>query len=293
MNGMLERLTYQSVRFAKKNAPTILTCLGAAGVIATSVLTAKATMKASKLLEEAEYKKGDELTTSETIKVAGPSYIPAVLVGVSTITCIFGANVLNKRNQAALASAYALIDNSYRQYKNKVKELYGEETHNNIIDAIAKEECKDVHISAGGLVSNYIQEIDEDSDPRLFYDEYSGRYFESTIEKVLLAEYHLNRNYILRGFARLNEFYEFLGLEPTDYGEAVGWDVCGEIYWIDFNHRKTVINIGDADDEIECYIIEMPYYPRRGLHGSVRRLKSRYLQAILRKEMNAYEKLKN
>lgn len=271
MRDVLERFTYQSVRFAKKNAPTILTCIGAAGVVGTAVLTAKASIKASKLLEEAENEKGEELTTLETIQVAGPSYIPAAVVGISTIACIFGANILNKRHQASLASAYALIDNSYRQYKNKVKELYGEETHNNIIDAIAKEQPKEVHISAGGLVSNYSQEIDDDSETRLFYDEYSKRYFETTAEKVLLAEYHLNRNYILRGFARLNEFYEFLGLDKTDYGDAVGWDVCGEIYWIDFNHRKVVI--GDDTDSFECYVIEMPYYPRRGLHGRIRRLK--------------------
>lgn len=279
MKDVLERLTYQSIRFAKKNAPTILTCIGSAGVVGTAVLTAKASIRASKLLEEAENEKGEELTVKESIRVAGPAYIPAVLVGASTIACIFGANILNQRKQASLASAYALIDNSYRQYKNKVKELYGEETHNNIIDAIAKEQPKEVHITAGGVISNYTQEIESDSEPRLFYDEYSGRYFESTIEKVLLAEYHLNRNYILRGFARLNEFYEFLGLEPKDYGDAVGWDVCGEIYWIDFNHRKAVI--GDDNDSFECYIIEMPYYPRRRIHGRILRAISRKLRGIL------------
>lgn len=279
MKDVLERLTYQSIRFAKKNAPTILTCIGSVGVVGTAVLTAKASIKASKLLEEAENEKGEELTVKESIRVAGPAYIPAVLVGASTIACIFGANILNKHKQASLASAYALIDNSYRQYKNKVKELYGEETHNNIIDAIAKEQPKEVHITAGGVISNYTQEIESDSEPRLFYDEYSERYFESTIEKVLLAEYHLNRNYILRGFARLNEFYEFLGLEPKDYGDAVGWDVCGEIYWIDFNHRKAVI--GDDNDSFECYIIEMPYYPRRRIHGRILRVISRKLRGIL------------
>lgn len=261
MNRILERSVYQCIRFAKKNAPTILTFLGATGVVATSVLTAKATMKASKLLEEAEYKKENELTTFEIIKTVGPSYIPAVVVGMSTITCIFSANILNKRSQAALMSAYTLIDNSYKQYKNKVKELYGEEAHQKIIDSIAIEKCKDIHICAEALPSNCTQEIDDDSDPRLFYDEYSERYFESTIEKVLLAEYHLNRNYVIRGSASLNEFYEFLGLDPTNYGNAVGWDICSELFWIDFNHRKTIINIGDADDKIECYIIETPYPP--------------------------------
>lgn len=254
--------------FLKKNSATILTVAAAAGVITTSVLSAKAAIKASRVLEHKEEKKGEKLTFEETVSAVWTIYIPPVVAGMSTIACVFGANILNQRQQASLASAYALIDNSYKEYKAKLKELYGEEAHNNIVDAIAAEKCDEVYISAGGLTSAYTQEIESDAEPRLFYDEYSGRYFETTIEKVLLAEYHLNRNYILRGFARLNEFYEFLGLEPTDYGETVGWDICGEIYWIDFNHRKTFI--GDDNDGFECYIIEMPYYPRRRLHGPTR-----------------------
>ena len=254
--------------FLKKNSATILTVAAAAGVIATSVLSAKAAIKASRVLAHKEEEKGEKLTFEETISAVWTIYIPPVVAGMSTIACVFGANILNQRQQASLASAYALIDSSYKEYKAKLKELYGEEAHNNIVDAIAAEKCDEVHISAGGLTSAYTQDIESDAEPRLFYDEYSGRYFETTIEKVLLAEYHLNRNYILRGFARLNEFYEFLGLEPTDYGETVGWDICGEIYWIDFNHRKAFI--GDDNDGFECYIIEMPYYPRRRLHGPIR-----------------------
>lgn len=245
--------------FLKKNSATILTVAATAGVIITSVLSAKAAIKASRVLAHKEEKKGEKLTFEETISAVWTIYIPPVVAGISTITCVFGANILNQRQQASLASAYALIENSYKEYKAKLKELYGEEAHNNIIDAIAVKKCEDVYISAGGLESAYNQEIESDTEPRLFYDEYSGRYFESTIEKVLLAEYHLNRNYILRGFARLNDFYEFLGLEQTDYDEAVGWDICSEIYWIDFNHRKTFI--GDDNDGFECYVIEMPYYP--------------------------------
>lgn len=245
--------------FFKKNSATILTVVAAAGVITTSVLSAKAGVKASRVLANKEKEKGEKLTFEETISAVWTIYIPPIVVGVSTVACVFGANILNQRQQASLASAYALIDSSYKEYKAKLKELYGEEAHNNIIDAIAAKKREDVCISAGGLESAYNQEIESDTEPRLFYDEYSGRYFESTIEKVLLAEYHLNRNYILRGFARLNDFYEFLGLEQTDYDEAVGWDICSEIYWIDFNHRKTLI--GDDNDSFECYVIEMPYYP--------------------------------
>lgn len=245
--------------FLKKNSATILTVAAAAGVITTSVLSAKAAIKASRVLAHKEEEKGEKLTFEETISAVWTIYIPPVVAGMSTIACVFGANILNQRQQASLISAYALIENSYKEYKAKLKELYGEEAHNNIIDAIVTEKCEDVHIPSGSLTSEYVQEIESDTEPRLFYDEYSGRYFESTIEKVLLAEYHLNRNYILRGFARLNDFYEFLGLEQTDYDEAVGWDICSEIYWIDFNHRK--ILIGDDNDSFECYVIEMPYYP--------------------------------
>lgn len=254
--------------FLKKNSATILTVAAAVGVVTTSVLSAKAAIKASRVLAHKEEEKGEKLTFEETISATWTIYIPPFVAGMSTIACVFGANILNQRQQASLASAYALIDNSYKEYKAKLKELYGEEAHNNIVDAIAAEKCDGVHISAGGLTSAYTQEIESDAEPRLFYDEYSGRYFETTIEKVLLAEYHLNRNYILRGFAKLNEFYEFLGLEPTDYGETVGWNIRGEIYWIDFNHRKAFI--GDDNDGFECYIIEMPYHPSRRLHGPTR-----------------------
>lgn len=257
--------------FLKKNSATILTITAVAGVIATSILSTKAAIKASRVLMRKEEEKGGKLTLKETIVETWAIYIPTVAIGASTIACVLGANILNKCQQASLVSAYALIDSSYKEYKAKLKELYGEDAHTNIINAIATEKCDKVSIFAGsssqqlpstiiGLEPSYIPEIDSDSESRLFYDEYSGRYFETTTEKVLLAEYHLNRNYILRGFARLNEFYKFLGLETTDYGDTVGWDVCSEIYWIDFNHRKTII--GDDHDGFECCIIEMPCYPR-------------------------------
>ena len=96
MNDLLNT----SRRFLKRNASTILTAVGGAGVVATSIMAVKATPKALILLHEAKEEKGDELTLSETIKVAGPVYIPAIITGAATLSCIFGANALNKRQQA-------------------------------------------------------------------------------------------------------------------------------------------------------------------------------------------------
>lgn len=245
--------------FIRRNGSTILTVLGGVGVVATALSTAKATTKAIDILELERQEKGEELTTSEKIKKVGPAYIPAVITGVATVACIFGANVLNQKHQAALMSAYALLDSSYKDYKRKLVELYGKETHQSVVDAIAVEKAEDIRITSESLC-NICDLSTEDNlgEPVLFYDEYSNRYFESTIEQVITAEYHLNRNYILRGYSVLNELYEFLGLETTDYGAEVGWAPLDDgMYWIDFNHRKVLI-----DDDLECYILEMPFAPR-------------------------------
>ena len=235
---LLNRLLYKSRVFMKRNSPTILTCIGAVGVVTTSVMAVKATLKAMTLIEEAKEEKGEDLTKMEIVRVAYPIYIPSVLVGVSTIACIFGANALNKRQQATLMSAYALLDNSYKEYKNKVKELYGEDANIQIRQEIAKDKYEETDI------------VVEDN-KQLFYDELSERYFESTMEDVIRAEYELNRAIVTYGGAYLNDFYDFLNIPATDYSDHIGWST-----WVDFEHVKTVM-----DDGLECYIIVMQHEP--------------------------------
>lgn len=242
MNSLLQ-VTQQ---FIKKNASTILTCIGGAGVVATSVMAVKATPKAMKLIEKKKEEKGEDLTIVETVKTAGMPYVPAVITGAATIACIFGANALNKRQQAALMSAYALLDNSYKEYKKKVDELYGEGSDQEIRDELAKDKYEETEVSDG---------------KRLFYDEFSERYFESTTEDVLRAEYNINRDLSEGGGVFLNEFYEYLGLDTVDYGDYLGWSSCELIEstwycWIEFDHRKVVM-----DDGLECTIISMHFEP--------------------------------
>ena len=240
------KLLQASTRFVKNNASTILTCLGGAGVVGTTVLAVKATPKAMVLIERAKEEKGENLTITEKVITAGPVYIPTVLAGVSTIACIFGANILNKRHQAALMSAYALLDNSYKEYREKVKELYGEDVDVQVRD----EMVKDKHDGQR-----------PDDGKRLFYDEFSERYFEATTEQVLTAEYQVNNWLAQGGGVFLNEFYEELGIDTVDYGDYLGWSAVElselQCYsWIEFSHRKTFI-----DDDLECTIISMHFDP--------------------------------
>lgn len=240
--------------FLKRNSSTILTCVGAIGVVTTSVMAVKATPKALTLIDKATDEKGEKLTKFEVVKIAGPTYIPAVLTGAATIACIFGSNIISKHQQATLMSAYALLDSSYKEYKEKVDELYGEEAGERVREEIAK----DKYTGDGTLV---------DDSKELFYDFYSGRYFESTKEAVIWAEYETNRAMVVNGAVCVNEFYDFLGLEPMPEYELVGWS-CGmieEMYWhpwIEFDHEHTIID-DDADNKggLECTIIHMPLEP--------------------------------
>ena len=138
----------------------ILTCLATIGVVATSVMAAKASKKASERIIEAKIEKGNELTKSETVKIIAPVYIPTIVMGLTTISCIFGINVLNARQQTSIASAYALVDHSYKEYTKKVKEMYGEDVDRQIRDEIGEDE-------------------------QLFYDLNTMQYFTASIDDVL------------------------------------------------------------------------------------------------------------
>lgn len=244
----VQKLSFKSKGFVKRNAPTILTCVGAAGVVGTAVLTAKATTKANQLLANAEKEKGEELTVKEKFITAGPSYIPAIIMGAATITSIFGADFLNKKKQAALISAYTMLDQSYKEYKKKVGELYGEESDIAIRESIAEDKLEETKVS--------VAEGEE-----LFYDDYSKRFFTSTKAKVQHAQYELNRNMVMRDYAYLNEWYELLDMEPIDPDYIRGWSVgqCMDMYWqpwLDFSQSKQVSD--DGQEYTIIYMLEEP-----------------------------------
>lgn len=246
MQKLLQKVRFNTKVFFRKNSPTILTCIGAGGMIATVVLAVKATPRAMKLLEDAENEKGEGLTKTEVIVTAGPAYIPATIIGLSSIACVFGANVLNKNQSASLASAYALLENSYKEYREKLIELYGKEADKEIRDAIIRDHCE-----------YHVIDCDIPEDKLVWVDEISGNSVVRYEREIIDAEYHLNRNFTMRGYASLNEFYEFLGLPTTDYGDAVGWSISDGIYWIDFEHRL----VSRDDGGPSVYAIGMVFGP--------------------------------
>ena len=236
----------------RRNGSTILTCFGAGGMIATVILAVRATPKAMRACTDAQVEKGrNQLTKLEIIQAAAPAYIPAAATGIGTLACIFGANALSRQQQAAMASAYAALASAYESYRDKVKMICGPETDATINKAIAQEK----------------RDMKENRPPwdevQTFYLDYDGKpaFFERTMEQVMEAEYHINRNFILKGSVSLNEFLEFLDLPKVEDGDIVGWDeYIGEtLYgykWIDFSHRYF-----ETDDGLTVCSIDMPFGP--------------------------------
>lgn len=196
--------------FLKRNSSTILTCVSAIGVAATAVVSARDTIKAVELLKKKE-EPDAKLSKKEVIKTVAPAYIPTVLVGLSTMACIFGANALNKKTQASLASAYALLDQSYKEYKASAKKVYGEESDTKIKEAIMQS-----HYEINDA-------FEKKEDKQMFFDFYGLQFFNATMDEVQNAEKELNKILSRNGFVPLNTFYEMLGVECADMDYGVGW----------------------------------------------------------------------
>ena len=226
--------------FLKAHSPTILTVIGSTGVVITAVLAVKGTPKALKLIEEAKMTKGDELTVGETVQVAWKPYIPAAISCVSTILCIVGANYLNIQKQKNLMSAYMLLDNAFKEYRNRVSERYGEE--------VDEEFSHD-------LVRNQLEEMEGTYTETLFFEFNSMRFFEANIHKVLQAECKAKIQFEQCEHLTLNEYYSYLGIGPSPYGEAMGWSKYQmqteeHVDDLEFTYERVIMSNG-----IVCYNI--------------------------------------
>ena len=159
---------------------------------------------------------------------------------------------MDKRNQA-LTSAYAMLNESYKQYRQAAKRVYGEDADNRIHAEMAKD--AQVASSDWGY-QVYNMDMDPESEHLLFYDLASKKYFNTTMAAVLNAQYHVNRILSIRGDCSLNEYLSFLGLDGIDCGDDIGWDInymaeeCNA-YWLDFDNQKTTL-----EDGLECIVID-------------------------------------
>lgn len=202
-----------------KHSPEILTGIGIAGMITTTVLAVGATPKALRLIEEKKKEEGvEKLTPVETVKATWKCYIPAAVTGVTSTACLIGASSVNARRNAALATAYKLSETALTEYRDKVVETIGEKKEQVIREKIDKDHVendpvtkKEVIITAKGNT--------------LCYDAISGRYFKSDIDQIKKSINILNRRLLTEMYLSLNELYDELDLDHIAVGDDLGWNV--------------------------------------------------------------------
>lgn len=220
-----------------KHSPEILTGLGIAGMITSTVLAVRATPKAIALLEERKeevnkqrfdenierdyslknHKELDKLGFKETVKTTWKCYIPSAVMMVASTACLIGASKVHMKRNAVLATAYQLSEAAAIEYRNKVIETIGEKKEEAIRDKISKD-----HIDKNPVTKNEIFITEKGN--TLCYDQLSGRYFKSDIDKIKRSINEINHRINTSYYVSLNDFYDEIGLEHTELGDVLGWN---------------------------------------------------------------------
>lgn len=228
-----------------KHSPEILTGLGVSGMIATTVLAVKATPRAIDLIEEDSRRNHDgdpyAYTKKEAIQSAWKCYIPAAVTGTASVACLIGASSVNAKRNAALATAYTISETALSEYRNKVVETIGEKKEKEVREKVAKEKIKkkspvqkEIIVTGNGKT--------------LCFESMGGRYFKSDMETIKSVVNDLNLRMRNDLTINLNEFYYEIGLDETDVGKYLGWDIDKGYIDIDFSSQLT-------EDGTPCLVV--------------------------------------
>lgn len=205
-------------KLAVDNSPVLLTAIGVAGVIGTSILSMRAARKADRMLYEAGSKigSGEDFGIKEEIKATWTAYIPPVVSGVTTITAIVLANHIGTKRAAALAAAYTISEKAYTEYRDKVVERLGEKEENQIRNEVVKDRVRQMPPSEGNVLM-------VSGGEHLFIEMYTGRYFRSDMQTVRKAVNEINHKINTHGYASISDFYDLLNLSHTAVSDELGW----------------------------------------------------------------------
>lgn len=212
-----------------KHSPEILTGIGIAGMITTTILAVKATPKAMRLIDmKKEEENVDELEPIEVVKTAWKPYIPAAVTCATSVACLVGASTVHVKRNAVLATAYTLSETALKEYKDKVIETIGEKKEQVVREKINKEHLEKTPYNPGAVV------ITGKGNTKCL-DYHSGRYFDSDKMHIERAVNELNKTMLLENYVSLNQFYDELGLDHTELGYDLGWNLDDGLIEIDFS----------------------------------------------------------
>lgn len=233
---MINNLLSKSMEFVKEYSPELLISAGVVGMATSTVLAVKATPKALDKIEDKKAELGvTYLTRKETIDAAWKEYIPSVGLSVASAACIILGTSKNVKRNTALATVYALSENTLREYRSKTKEIVGEEKAREIDSevnkAVVRTRQKPIIIQNND--SEYVTHTGEGD--TLIYDTFSGRYFRSSANAVERAVNQINKKIFNDYLMTVNDFYNELNIPTIGAGNLIGWKSDKEMMEISFD----------------------------------------------------------
>lgn len=228
---------------AQKHSPTLLFAGGVVGVVTSTVLACKATLKVEDVLTDIQAKKkmvkaadanpdySEDDARRDLVLIhvqgavaLGKLYAPAIGVGVASIAALTTSHRILTRRNAALTAAYAAVDKAFKSYREKVVSAYGED-----VDRSFMYETEKAQVEEDGKKKT-VKRVNKDSPLHSpyakFFDEYNQNWSKEPEYNFLFLtcqQNYFNDLLNARGHVFLNEVYEKLGIEHTKAGAVVGW----------------------------------------------------------------------
>lgn len=235
---------------ADKHSPSILFGLGVVGMIGSTVLACRATLKVHEVTEKvnetigeieeklehsnAEVYNEEDATKDKATVFAksfvglGKLYAPSIILGAASIACLTKShNILQKRN-AALTAAYIAVDEAFKAYRRRVVEKYGEEQDFEFRYGTEEVEYTD---EKGKPKTKKVVGAPSSTDYARFFDEMCGSWSKSpeyNFTYLKGKQAWFNNLLQMRGHVFLNEVYDELGIARSEAGSVVGWVIGDE-----------------------------------------------------------------
>ena len=251
----------------KKHSPEILVVAGIAGTVVSAVLACKATTKVAEILDETKGTldtihegmetgaiNGQEYTTEDgkkdTVVVYAQTgmklaklYGPAIILGTLSITSILASNNILRKRNVALGAAYAAIDKSFKEYRGRVIERFGEQVDTELKYGIKAKKFEEIEVDPETGKEKKVKKTVMVADPNLqsdyaVYFDSKSRNYETNPDynRMFLKAQQAFANDKLqtRGHLFLNEVLDDLDLPRTPAGQIVGWTKDGPDGYVNF-----------------------------------------------------------
>lgn len=260
-------VTSKAVMKLKKHSPEILVVAGIAGTVVSAVLACKATTKVAEILDETKGTldtihdgmetgaiNGQEYTTEDgkkdTVVVYAQTgmklaklYGPAIILGTLSITSILASNNILRKRNVALGAAYAAIDKSFKEYRGRVIERFGEQVDTELKYGIKAKKFEEIEVDPETGKEKKVKKTVMVADPNLqsdyavYFDSKSRNYETNPDYNRMFLEAQqafANDKLQTRGHLFLNEVLDDLDLPRTPAGQIVGWTKDGPDGYVNF-----------------------------------------------------------